>query len=57
VIRRTVDIVQRIVRGEKPAAIPVEQLTHLELTINRQAARTLALALPPSLLARADSVI
>lgn len=57
VIQRTVDIVQRIVHGEKPATIPVEQLTRLELTINRQAARTLGLALPPSLLASADSVI
>ncbi len=57
VIRRTVAIVQRILRGEKPAAIPVEHLTRLELTINRQAARALGLALPPLLLARADALV
>jgi ABC-type uncharacterized transport system substrate-binding protein len=56
-IQRTVSIVQRILRGERPAAIPVEQLTRLELTINRHAADTLGLALPHSLLARADTVI
>jgi ABC-type uncharacterized transport system substrate-binding protein len=57
VIQRTVAIVQRILRGEKPAAIPVEQLTRPGLTINRQAAHVLGLALPRSLLARADAVI
>jgi putative tryptophan/tyrosine transport system substrate-binding protein len=57
VIQRTVAIVQRILRGEKPATVPVEQLTRLELTINRQAAQTLGLVLPLSLLARADAVI
>jgi putative tryptophan/tyrosine transport system substrate-binding protein len=57
VIERTVAMVQRILRGEKPAAIPVEQLTRLELTVNAGAARELGLTLPRSLLARADSVI
>lgn len=57
VIHRTVAIVQRILRGEKPATIPVERLTRLGLTISRHAARALGLALPPSLLARADAVI
>jgi ABC-type uncharacterized transport system substrate-binding protein len=57
VIERTVAIVQRILRGEKPAAIPVEKLTRPGLTINRQAAHALGLALPRSLLARADAVI
>ena len=57
VIERTVAIVQRILRGEKPAAIPVERLTRLELTINRHAADALGLAVPSSLLAKADSVI
>jgi putative ABC transport system substrate-binding protein len=57
VIQRTGAIAQRILSGEKPASIPVEQLTRLDLTINRQAARILGLALPPSLLARTDAVI
>jgi putative tryptophan/tyrosine transport system substrate-binding protein len=57
VIQRTVAIVQRILRGERPATIPVEQLTRLERPINCQAARTLGLALPASLLARADAVL
>lgn len=57
VIERTVAIVRRIVHGEEPAAIPVERLTRLDLTVNPQAARALGLALPPSLLARADAVI
>lgn len=57
VIDRTVAIVQRIVRGDRPAVIPVEQLTRPGLTINRQAARALGLALPASLLATADAVI
>jgi putative tryptophan/tyrosine transport system substrate-binding protein len=57
VIECTVAIVQRILRGEEPAAIPVEQLTRLEVTINRQAARALGLALPRSLMMRADAVI
>lgn len=57
VIERTVAIVQRILRGDKPAAIPVEQLTRPGLTINRQTARALGLTLAASLLARADTVI
>jgi len=57
VIERTVAIVQRILRGDKPAAIPVETLTRFELTINRQAAHALGLALPGSILARADTVL
>lgn len=57
VIQRTVAIVQRILRGEKPASIPVEELTRLDLTINRRAARILGLAPPRPLLARADAAI
>jgi len=56
VIESTVTIVQRILRGEKLGVIPVEQLTRLEPTINRQAPRALGVALPATVLARADTV-
>jgi putative tryptophan/tyrosine transport system substrate-binding protein len=57
VIQRTVATVRRILGGERPAIIPVQPLSRLELTLNRRAARALGLALPPSLLARADTMI
>jgi putative ABC transport system substrate-binding protein len=57
IFRRGADYVHRILRGARPADLPIEQPAKFELVLNVKTARALGLTIPPSILLQADAVV
>jgi putative ABC transport system substrate-binding protein len=57
IFRRAATYVDRILRGEKPGDLPVQFPTKFEMIVNRRTATALGLAIPPSIMLRADEII